>query len=287
MESKKNSFAAWMNAHPIAAGFTVVILYTVFRRGAYFVFTRFLPQTFAFTVIHELVDVLWPFLMVMAFGRLGIYRRGGFFRTLFLGISLILYGVFFGYLSNLLPLLREPGLEWQTPAMMLWAVLTMFFVGFREESSYRGIVLHIFADKYLKDRRGVLITAFGSAAFFGIMHMNNIMIGQSFLESVLQTLNAFVLGALFGAVYLRGGSLWALMLIHGSIDLGLTLKNLMTKTYASDAIAYLAGNTETTLDPIEAVLRLIMWTIIILITLFLLRKKKCDEIIERYRLHEG
>ena len=183
MKSKKSRFAEWMNAHPVAAGFTVVILYSVFRKGLYFLFLKAFPDTFAVTVIHELIDVIWPFLLVIAFERLEIYRGGRFFRTLFMGISLILYGLVYGYLGNLLALAKNPGVEWQTPLMIFWGVLTMLFVGFREESCYRGIVLHIFADKYLKDRRGILITAFASAAFFGLMHMNNILIGQSLLTS--------------------------------------------------------------------------------------------------------
>ena len=284
---QKNRFAKWMDEHPVIAGFAVVIFYTLFRKGTYYTFSKLLPQTGIFTVLHELVDVIWPFLMVIAFGRLNIYRsKGRFFRTLFLGVSLLIYGLLLGFGANLFPLFKETGIEWQTPIMMIWAAITMFFVGFREESCYRGIVLSIFADKYLKDRRGVLITAFASAAFFGIMHMNNIFIGQSFLECVLQTFNAFFLGALFGAVFLRGGSLWSMMLIHGFIDLGVTSKNMLTKTYATDAIGFLASHTETAIDPIETTIRIILWVVITVIVLFMLRKSKCDEIIKRFNAEE-
>ena len=283
---QKNRFAKWLDEHPVIAGFAVVILYTLFRKGTYYIFAKLLPQTGVFTVLHEIVDVIWPFLMVVAFGRLNVYRKGGFFRTLLLGVSLLIYGLLLGFGSNLFPLFKETGVEWQTPIMMIWAAITMFFVGFREESCYRGIVLNIFADKYLKDRKGIFITAFASAAFFGIMHMNNIFIGQSFLECVSQTVNAFFLGALFGAVLLRGGNLWSLMLIHGFIDLGVTSKNLLTKTYATDAIGYLASNTQTDIDPIETVLKIVMWAIITAIVLFMLRKSKCDEIIERFNAEE-
>ena len=284
---QKNRFAKWMDEHPVIAGLAVVILYTLFRKGTYYTFSKLLPQTGIFTVLHELVDVIWPFFMVIAFGRLNIYRsKGRFFRTLLLGVSLLIYGLLLGFGANLFPLFKETGIEWQTPIMMIWAAITMFFVGFREESCYRGIVLSIFADKYLKDRRGVLITAFASAAFFGIMHMNNIFIGQSFLECVLQTLNAFFLGALFGAVLLRGGNLWSMMLIHGFIDLGVTSKNMLTKTYATDAIGFLASNTQTAIDPIETTIRIILWVVITVIVLFMLRKSKCDEIIKQFSIDE-
>lgn len=204
-----------MNEHPFAAGLSAMLLYILLRRTSYFIFTGLLPKNTVTSVIHEITDVIWPFLMVALFGRLDVYRKGNFFRTLFLGISLLLYGFVWGYLNNWLTLSKVPDLVWQTPLMMAWAVLTMFFVGFREESVYRGILVNVFADKYAKDRKGILLSAYGAALFFGLMHMQNIVIGQSLLECGLQTLNAFFLGALFGAVYLRGGNLWALMVIHG------------------------------------------------------------------------
>ena len=282
-ETKRNQFTEWMNEHLFAAGMVVMLLYILLRRTSYFIFRSLLPKNGITTVIHEITDVIWPFLMVALFGRLNVYRKGGFFRTLFLGISLILYGFVFGYLGNFISLSQVEGLEWQTPLMMIWGVITMLFVGFREESVYRGILVNVFADKYAKDRRGILLTAFGASLFFGLMHMQNVFIGQSFLESVLQTLNAFFLGSVFAAVYLRGGNLWAVMVIHGFIDLGLTAKNMLTKTFASDAAAYLASHTQTTVDAGEMIFRIILWAVYVLIALFLLRKSKCNEIIDRRR----
>ena len=281
MGSEKNRFAAWMDEHPVAAGFAVVILYMLFRKGAYYIFLN--AQGAAFTVMHELVDVIWPFLMAAAFGKLVIYRKGRFFRTLLLGISLFLYGLLFGYCLNLIPLLKEPGIEWQTPVMIIWAVVTMFFVGFREESCYRGIVLHVFAKKYMKDRKGVLISVFASSFFFAIMHIGNILVGQSFFVCVIQIINAFFFGGLFAAVYLRGGNLWAVMALHGFIDLGLMSKNLLTKTFASDAIAFIASNTDTSASTAQTVVYLVLWAAAFCLTLIMLRKKKCEEIIERFR----
>ena len=280
MRSEKNRFAAWMDEHPVIAGFAVVILYILLRKGTYYLFLH--AQGAAFTVIHELVDVIWPFLMVLAFGKIGAYRKGRFFRTLLLGVSLFLYGLLLGFGINLFPLFKESGLEWQTPVMIVWALITMLFVGFREESCYRGIVLRAFANKYMKDRKGVLISVFASAAFFGIMHMANIFVGQSFVECVFQTVSAFFFGSLSAAVYLRGGNLWALMVLHGFTDLGLMSKNLLTKTYSSDAVEFIASHKDTTINPAQLVVNLVLWTIFICLTLFMLRKKKCGEIIERF-----
>lgn len=233
--------------------------------------------------MYEIVDVIWPFLMVAAFGRLHVYReKRWFFRTLLLGIPLILYGVLGGAM-DVLPILGQPDLKWQTPLMMLWAAVTMFFVGFREESVYRGIIVNVLADKYLKDRRGILITTLIAAALFGVMHMQNMAIGQSFAESVIQSVNAFFLGTLIVAVYLRGGNLWALMLLHGFIDLAVSISVLLTVTYSQDLMASLATEQETSVSPVDLLIYAVFWGIYLGVALLLLRKKKCGEIVERFQ----
>ena len=279
--AKKNSLAEWANRHSLAACFVVVALYIVFRRSTYFIFRSVLPQSAAVMVVYELIDVIWPFMMVAAFGRLTIYRKGRFFPTLLMGVGLILYGLI-PFVLNLLALAEEPGLVWQSPLLMLWGIATELFVGFREESVFRGITVNLFADKYLKDRRGILLTAFGASFFFGVMHMQNIALGQTVLGSAIQSVNAFFLGLVFAAVYLRGANIWALMLIHAFIDLGVSVKELLTETYAADALsAMAASNMETSIDAGTLIPMLILWLIYTVIALFLLRKRKCAQILER------
>ena len=281
MPTPKNRLAARAHAHPVAASLIVMLLYIILRRSSYFLFRNVLPQTGAVSVIYELVDAVWPFLLVAAFGCLRAYRKGGFFRTLLFGIPLILYGAI-PFVENMLGLFSEPDLVWQTPLMMLWGIVPYLFIGFREESVFRGIVIDLFADK-MKDRRGVLTVAVFSAFLFGIMHMQNVFIGQTFFGSLIQSVNAFFLGLLLVAVYLRGGNLWALMLIHAFIDFGISAKEALTVTYRADAITAAANsNTETSVDAGYVISMLIFWALYTAIALFLLRKKKCGEIVERF-----
>ena len=283
MVKEKNGFAFRMDEHPMLAGALVVILYILFRRISHYIFTSMLPQTGLTEAMHEIVDVIWPFLMVVAFNRTDVYKkgRGRFFITVVKGLALIFLAVFY-YATTVPMLLADDTVEWQTPLMMLAAALTMFFVGFREESCFRGIVVNVIGDRYIKDRKGIMITTFVSAALFGVMHMQNLFVGQSFAATLFQTVNAACMGCFLTAVYLRGGNLWAMMVMHGFYDMSLMVKNLLTKTSDAGALAYLASRNDTEVDATEVALKATICIVFILLALFLLRKSKCDGIIERF-----
>ncbi|MBO4898115.1 MAG: CPBP family intramembrane metalloprotease [Clostridia bacterium] len=91
------------------------------------------------------------------------------------------------------------------------------------------------------------------------------------------------MGALLVAVYLRGKSLWALILLHGFYDMSLLCGALFTKTHGIDPVLSLAKE-QTSFE--DMLITCAMAPVYILITLFLLRKSKCDEILERYKSGE-
>lgn len=282
MEEKNRSLPGWARKNPVITCFLLVILYILLRRTTYWIFTQLLAQSTVTEWTYEIVDVVWPLIITIAFGCAGAYRKGGFLGTLRIGGALILYGCFFGGIRIAI-LFTEPGIEWQEPLMMLVNVIPMLFVGFREESVFRACAVNVMKEKYLKDRKGIIIITVVTALCFGIMHMQNVFIGQSFVGSVDQSANAACLGIVFAAVYLRGGSIWAMMLIHAFIDTGSMLSNLLTKTYHSSALQFIAGRTENTVDSRTAVLKAVTCVGYILVAFFIIRRSKCDEIIERYR----
>ena len=111
---------------------------------------------------------------------------------------------------------------------------------------------------------------------FGIMHMQNVFVGQSLVETAFQSLNAACMGMLFAAVYLRGGNIWALMLIHAFIDTGSMAANLLTKTYHSSAIESLASKTDNTVDPATTGAKIVLCVLYVAMAFFVLRKSKCQ-----------
>lgn len=281
MEQKKRTLPQLAREYPAITCIALVIVYIICRRITQWLFA----QVFQATAVREIVDVIWPFLIVMATGCLAAYRKRGFCKTLVMGIPLILYGLFMLF-SNIVGYFTDPDIEWKTPLMMIVSLLPMLAVGFREESVFRGAAVNVMTDKYAKDRRGILFIVLFTGFCFGIMHMQNIFVGQSLSATVSQTINAACLGTTFAAIYLRGGSLWALMLIHSFIDIAGMAKSLLTKTYDMDPISVLANNKETTIDQGTIGLKIVIWVVYVLIALFLVRKSKCDQIIANYQKNE-
>ncbi len=85
-------------------------------------------------------------------------------------------------------------------------------VGAAEEILCRGVVLGALMPL------GRLWAAAGSAIFFGVLHLGNLLLVPS-PAVVAQAAYAVLLGLLFAAARLRVGSIWPVALVHAAIDL--------------------------------------------------------------------
>ena len=56
------------------------------------------------------------------------------------------------------------------------------------------------------------------ALFFGLMHMTNAVNGEK-APALIQTGYSIVVGLVFGAIYIRTGDLFSVMLAHAAIDI--------------------------------------------------------------------
>ena len=73
MEPKKRTVSEWAKEHPAAACFVLVLMFVVFRKGMFLIF-RALPETTGLRVLHEIIDVIWPFGLVVLFGKTDAYK---------------------------------------------------------------------------------------------------------------------------------------------------------------------------------------------------------------------
>ena len=83
-----------------------------------------------------------------------------------------------------------------------------------EEILFRGIIIRKFLDSG-KDKNYTWII---SSVLFGAIHLTNI-VGMSLINVVVQTLYAFVIGLMFGSIYLRSNDIVSLIIAHFLIDL--------------------------------------------------------------------
>lgn len=90
-----------------------------------------------------------------------------------------------------------------------------FAVALFEETSFRGIELFLFWEKFQGRRRGRFWAVAAQAALFGGIHVLNLFAGAGAGSVSVQVLYSFGIGAMLGVVMAEGGSVPLTAAIHG------------------------------------------------------------------------
>lgn len=197
------------------------------------------PLTFVLLVVllgpslslgHWLVPQLWPALA----GHPAVYLAGEALLALLAAALLTALGwwraagftgpahwralhvLWLPALLALLPLARwlDPTASLPVPSTTTIATvaLTALLIGFQEEAFFRGIVLTALLP-------GGRLRAVGLAALlFGLTHLGGLLLGKHLLFVLGQVISTTGTGVLSGAVRLRTGTLWPLILLHALLD---------------------------------------------------------------------
>jgi membrane protease YdiL (CAAX protease family) len=208
------------------------------------------------------------------FGFSSAFKKGSFWRGIICGLPLILSQVmslFFFFSENV----GNPSVDWKPWYLIVYSVFTIVGVGIREECIYRATLQNIIAKKYTNSVKGIWITVIFSSLFFGLCHISNVFFGMEPISVLTQVISAAFLGLLYGAIYLRSGNIWVLIVLHSVTDIaGLAGSNFLVGSndieQMSETMAFSIGKA-------------IMWLIYIGFAIFLLRPSKCEEIFERFR----
>ncbi|MFT9097409.1 lysostaphin resistance A-like protein [Liquorilactobacillus sp.] len=86
-----------------------------------------------------------------------------------------------------------------------------------EETFFRGILMNNILQHSPRNPNSYLSAILVSSVLFGLTHMINLF-GQSFSATLLQVINAFAIGVMLAAIYLRTGSLKWTILYHFMLD---------------------------------------------------------------------
>lgn len=160
----------------------------------------------------------------------------------------------------------------QTPLSwdrVLWFVLCMLSVGLTEELLFRGLVTRMIFEKYGKSPVGAWFALLTSSLMFGAVHLINAASGAADIRGVLvQMVAAAALGMSLGAIYLRTGSLWAVALLHGLMDL---LALLPSGIYGITTMSEMVGGYSWE--------SLVACLVYVALALFLLRPSKLQRIL--------
>ena len=248
---------------------TFYVIYALFHHCSWVLFSVF-PDNMLRTYVKELFGILWPVALSLLFGFRFIYHRKGFGSTLIAGMFLLILHIalFLLFLFDTF----SKGAQWQTAPAILLGILHMIGIGIREEVIFRGVIGNTLALNYATDKNGLWFAVIVSGLAFGGVHINNIFFGVKLLGLFAQIVTACGAGLLFTAIYLRGGNIWILMLIHAIVDAGALLESTFTIT------AVTAVDEVSSQNPFGAVIVVCMH---ICLALFLLRKPKQPAVFAR------
>lgn len=140
----------------------------------------------------------------------GVMRTDGLVRTLALSAWMIPY-----WTISVVPALLSGGAVFHMVGAQ--AIGTSLMAGFWEEAAFRGVALSFFMRQW-RDEKHILPSLLLSSAAFGLMHGFNALLGANIVMTIIQVVSTTGIGILFGAIFLRGGNLWPLILIHFAND---------------------------------------------------------------------
>ncbi|MFB3895760.1 MAG: lysostaphin resistance A-like protein [bacterium] len=210
-------------------------------------------------ILHPVALTIQGIIVAILLLLLGWWKEAGFtkpaqWRCLYLNwvlAPLILPTILFVLLIG--PKLNQP-------IFLFCSLWLSVFIGFSEESLFRGIILHS-----LK-RYGAIISVLVSSFLFSLMHITNLMAGFPLNYIYIQLYVALSLGVLFGALRIRTGTIWIVIILHSLIDfIGLISKDLLNWSGTG-------GMPEITLLDMQIIA--VIYTGFIIIGLFLLRSRK-------------
>jgi uncharacterized protein len=109
------------------------------------------------------------------------------------------------------PLMNGINLELTAPEVISIVVMTLL-VGYTEESIFRGIIRH-----NLRFKSPLFYIVF-SSLFFGILHMANALGGNDLIHTLLQVINALLLGCVLALLIEAGHNIIPLIAFHFLYD---------------------------------------------------------------------
>lgn len=253
-------------------GFTLlaVLVHEAFSELSYLLF----PHNTWGAILGEVLCIIWPVTLVVIFGFGFIFRQRGIRATIGAALPVfLLYGI--SVVAQLVTMADNPAASWKSGLEIFRGILLLLGVGFREEILYRGVIANAIARKYAVGTKGLWITVLSAGAMFGAMHLANMFHNVSFAGALTQAISTMASGVLYCAIYLRGGSIWGVALLHSMADTPGFAKILFANTAENlSAVGMISGYRPDLTQIVYFVGELLM-------AAYLLRKSKRQNIFDR------
>lgn len=103
-------------------------------------------------------------------------------------------------------------------SFVLLFLLETIATGFFEELVFRGLLLVVLLQQFEKQKNGIFKALFLSSAIFGGIHLINIAMGAGVYNTILQVGYSFLMGLLWGTVFLKTRNIWLVIFLHASYN---------------------------------------------------------------------
>ena len=272
----KEKLRDFIRTSPIlfSLGFTLLAL--LLNAAFAYLNSLLLPQNTWGDILKEVVKILWTVALAVIFGFGFIFRQRGIRDTLRAALPIFLaYGLIL--VLQLMVVGRDPATQWKSELGIFHGILLLLGIGIREEVLFRGVITNAIARKYGSNTKGLWITALSAGAMFGAMHLSNAFYGVSFAGALTQAIGCIAGGVLFCAIYLRGGNIWVVALLHSLEDTPALAKTLFTN-FAENVTAAQVDMMSSYRPDLTKV---IFFVVELLLAAYLLRKSKQQKIFDR------
>lgn len=225
---------------------------------------------YLFMAINRTIGAFIGIFILKKLGKISILKSKGkgFWHGVLMGSITLIYPIFW----VLGDMVRAEDINLQPLSVIAAAVFIFIMVGIVEEIEHRGILLNVIGDYFgYKNAGSVWKTVILSGFLFGVFHFSNILDGRSFLSVLGQVIQCTGLGIIYSAAYMRSRNLYSLMFLHAVRDIF-----VMSELFTVDA------NIVGIMSPqnVDFIQLIVILVIDILLAMFLLRKKKMQEIID-------
>ena len=230
-------------------------------------------------VIRELCIKVIPVVLLSVFLKTSdvLKNTKNFGKSLISGLPVLIYTVF-ASIVLFAEMISEKS-PMKSISEIIFFALFVLLVGFSEEFLCRGIMTETMLRKYGNTKKGIWFSILTSSVGFGLIHLTNILMGQSVLDTVVQVITASFVGIFFNAIYVRHRNVYAIALIHGLIDFvamwkqGFCQGHAILKVYEESTVASSVA---------ERIIVILINAVFLIPAFVILRKKKMNEVIEKH-----
>lgn len=133
-------------------------------------------------------------------------------------------------------------------------LIACLMVGFAEEFIFRGLLVPLFIKKYHHHKKGIFLSIFFSALFFGGSHLINLSVNDNIPQVIGQVIYATFIGIFFASVLLKTNKVLPLAITHGLINFFFLLGTLPSISDNPDIEAHTQSLSEQIVGTIPSIL---------------------------------